>query len=238
MPEHSIPSFWLVMPAAGSSRRMGVAEKPKQYLELAGRHVIDWSLAPFVSHPACLGVVVVLSSGDVHWAQTEYALSSLVRVAPGGAQRADSVLSGLDELDARAQPHDWVLVHDAARPCFSRGDLDRLLIALGNEAVGGLLAAPVVDTLKRADEDNCVAQTVPRTALWRALTPQMFRYELLRSALRHASESPAAVTDEAQAVELLGHRPKLVAGDADNIKITTPEDLERAQRILSARKSL
>jgi 2-C-methyl-D-erythritol 4-phosphate cytidylyltransferase len=238
MPEDSILSFWLVMPAAGSSRRMGVSEKPKQYLELAGRYVIDWALAPFVSHPGCRGVVVVLSSGDVHWALTEYALSSLVRAAPGGAERADSVLSGLDELDGRAQPRDWVLVHDAARPCCSRSDLDRLLSELRNEEVGGLLAAPVVDTLKRADDQGRVQESVPRKALWRALTPQMFRYELLCQALRHASASKIAVTDEAQAIELQGHRPKLIAGDADNIKITTPEDLERAERILSGRKSL
>src|SRR4051794_20381350 len=151
------------MPAAGSSRRMGPSEKPKQYLELAGRHVIDWALAPFVSHPGCRGVVAGLSPGDVHWADTEYALSSLVSGAPGGAERAHSVLSGLDSLDGRAQPQDWVLVHDAARPCLQRADLDCLLRAVQNDEVGGLLAAPVVDTLKRADADQRVYETVPRT---------------------------------------------------------------------------
>ncbi|HEU4603260.1 MAG TPA: 2-C-methyl-D-erythritol 4-phosphate cytidylyltransferase [Steroidobacteraceae bacterium] len=235
MGKETTSRFWLVMPAAGSSRRMGVSEKPKQYRELAGRHVIDWALAPFVSHPRCRGVVVALSPGDVFWGETEYAVSSLVRVAPGGAERADSVLSGLEELESRAQPEDWVLVHDAARPCFSRHDLDGLLGELEHDEVGGLLAAPIVDTLKRADAEQRVYETVPRTALWRALTPQMFRYELLRTALRHAVDSKVAVTDEAQAVELQGYRPKLVAGDADNIKITTPADLERALRILSSR---
>lgn len=217
---------------------MGVAEKPKQYLELAGRHVVDWALAPFVSHPGCKGVVVVLSPGDVHWANTEYAVSSLVSVAPGGAERAHSVLSGLDSLDGRAQPQDWVLVHDAARPCLSRTDLDCLLQGLHNESVGGLLAAQVVDTLKRADAEQCVYETVSRTSLWRAMTPQMFRYELLVNALRSSVGSQVPVTDEAQAVELQGYRPKLIAGDADNIKITTPEDLERARRILSARQTV
>jgi 2-C-methyl-D-erythritol 4-phosphate cytidylyltransferase len=236
MIRESNTSFWLIMPAAGSSRRMGVSEKPKQYLELAGRHVIDWALAPFVSHPGCRGVVVVLSSGDVHWAETEYAVSSLVSVAPGGAERANSVLSGLDSLDGRAQPQDWVLVHDAARPCLSRADLDCLLQALRNDQVGGLLAAPVVDTLKRADAEQCVYETVARTSLWRAMTPQMFRYEQLRSALRGSIGSQVPVTDEAQAIELQGYRPKLIAGDADNIKITTADDLERARRILSARQ--
>jgi 2-C-methyl-D-erythritol 4-phosphate cytidylyltransferase len=226
------------MPAAGSSRRMGISEKPKQYLELAGRHVIDWALAPFVSHPGCRGVVVVLSPGDVYWAETEYAMSSLVSVAPGGAERANSVLSGLDSLDSRAQPADWVLVHDAARPCLQRAELDCLLHAVQDDQIGGLLAVALVDTLKRADAEQRVYETVSRTSLWRAMTPQMFRYELLRTALRSSIGSNVPVTDEAQAVELQGYRPKLIASDADNLKITTPEDLERARRILSARQSL
>jgi 2-C-methyl-D-erythritol 4-phosphate cytidylyltransferase len=149
----------------------------------------------------------------------------------------DSVLAGLRALQHRAAAEDWVLVHDAARPCFSTTDLDRLLNELSNDDVGGLLAAPVVDTLKRADDGGRVSETVPRDKLWRALTPQMFRRDILQRALENAQARGIAVTDEAQAVEALGLQPKLVAGDADNIKITLPEDLARAERILKSRSA-
>src|SRR5690606_17054226 len=140
-------------------------------------------------------------------------------------------------LQDRAAPDDWVLVHDAARPCLSTTDLDRLLNEVDDDAVGGLLAAPVVDTLKRADDGGRVSQTVPREKLWRALTPQMFRYAVLRRAIENAQARGVAVTDEAQAVEALGLQPRLVAGDADNIKVTLPEDLPRAERILKSRSA-
>lgn len=226
--------FWVVVPAAGSARRMGAAV-PKQYLPLAGRTVIDWSLAPFLAHPRTAGVVVALSADDQRWSQTTLASNEKVTTTRGGAERMDSVLAGLRALQDRAVPDDWVLVHDAARPCLSTSDLDRMLNELSDDAVGGLLAAPVVDTLKRADEGGRVSQTVPREQLWRALTPQMFRYVLLQRALESAQAKGVAVTDEAQAVEALGFQPKLVAGDADNIKITLPEDLPRAERILRSR---
>jgi 2-C-methyl-D-erythritol 4-phosphate cytidylyltransferase len=143
----------------------------------------------------------------------------------------------LRALQDRAAPDDWILVHDAARPCLSATDLDRLLTELEDDPVGGLLAAPVVDTLKRADEGGRVSQTVAREKLWRALTPQMFRYVVLQRALESARTKGVAVTDEAQAVEALGMQPRLVAGDADNIKITLPEDLLRAERILRSRSA-
>ena len=149
----------------------------------------------------------------------------------------DSVLAGLGILQTRAAPDDWVLVHDAARPCLTAADVENLLIELRDDAVGGLLAAPVVDTLKRADDGGRVAQTVAREKLWRALTPQMFRRDILQRALEGALARGVAVTDEAQAVEALGLQPKLVAGDADNIKITLPEDLPRAERILKSRSA-
>ena len=149
----------------------------------------------------------------------------------------DSVLAGLKVLETLAAARDWVLVHDAARPCLSSEDLGRLLTELADDEVGGLLAAAVVDTLKRADDQQRIHQTVPREKLWRALTPQMFRFELLRRALQSAVDNRVAVTDEAQAVEALGLRPKLIAGDADNMKITLPEDLPRAERILRSRSA-
>jgi 2-C-methyl-D-erythritol 4-phosphate cytidylyltransferase len=226
--------FWVIVPAAGSARRMGAAV-PKQYLPLAGRTVIEWSLAPLLAHPHSAGIVVALSVQDQHWSQMALAREAKIVTTTGGAERMDSVLAGLEVLRSRAAPYDWVLVHDAARPCLAAADLDRLLEALQDDAVGGLLAAPVVDTLKRADEGGRVEQTVARERLWRALTPQMFRRDVLYRALIDARARGIAVTDEAQAVEALGLQPKLVPGDADNIKITLPEDLARAERILSSR---
>lgn len=229
--------FWVIVPAAGSARRMGAAV-PKQYLPLLGRTVIEWSLAPFLAHERAAGIVVVLAEQDQRWAQTALARHTKIVTTTGGAERMDSVLAGLRILhDQAAAPDDWVLVHDAARPCLLAADVENLLTELRDDAVGGLLAAPVVDTLKRADDDGRVAQTVAREKLWRALTPQMFRRDILQRALEGALARGVAVTDEAQAVEALGLQPKLVAGDADNIKITLPEDLPRAERILKSRSA-
>jgi 2-C-methyl-D-erythritol 4-phosphate cytidylyltransferase len=227
---------WVIVPAAGSARRMGAAV-PKQYLPLAGRTVIEWSLAPFLQRERVSGVVVVLAERDQRWSQTQLAGHAKIITTIGGTERMDSVLAGLQVLETHASARDWVLVHDAARPCLSSTDLDRLMNELSNDDVGGLLAAPVVDTLKRADDQQCVEQTVSREKLWRALTPQMFRFELLRRALQSAVQNRVAVTDESQAVEALGLRSKLIAGDADNIKVTLPEDLPRAERILRARSA-
>jgi len=149
-------------------------------------------------------------------------------------ERVDSVRAGLQALASQATEQDWVLVHDAARPCLKSADLQRLIADLAADSVGGLLAAPVVDTLKRGDVDNRVQATVSRAALWRALTPQMFRYTVLDRALRKAHETRSSPTDEAQAVEALGLQPRLVPGDPDNIKITLPDDVERAARLLKS----
>jgi 2-C-methyl-D-erythritol 4-phosphate cytidylyltransferase len=206
---------------------------PKQYLFLAGASVIEHALRPFLAQAQCAGIVVVLSSADSQWASLAIAKEARISTAVGGGERSDSVRAGLQALSARAKPHDWVLVHDAARPCLSDEDLARLLTTLHDDEVGGLLAAPLVDTLKRADAQGRVAATVDRSGLWRALTPQMFRYEILQRALAGRGN---AATDEAQAVEALSLKPKLVQGSADNLKITVPEDLVRAERILMARE--
>lgn len=228
--------FWVIVPAAGSARRMGAAV-PKQYLPLADRTVIEWSLAPFLAHASTAGVVVALAEQDPRWSQTALASNAKIATTTGGGERMDSVLAGLRILHGQAAADDWVLVHDAARPCLTAADLERLLTELRDDAVGGLLAAPVVDTLKRSDDNGRVAHTVAREKLWRALTPQMFRRDILQRALDGARSKGVAVTDEAQAVEALGLQPKLVAGDADNIKITLPEDLLRAERILKSRSA-
>jgi 2-C-methyl-D-erythritol 4-phosphate cytidylyltransferase len=229
---------WVVMPAAGASRRMGATGAPKQYLPLAGRSVIEWSLAPFLEREACTGVVVALSADDLWWRNLPVAKDPRIVTAVGGAERVHSVLAGLTTLAARAEAQDWVLVHDAARPCLTRADLEHLIDKVRDDEVGGLLATPLVDTLKRADGADRVLGTVSRDLLWRALTPQMFRFGVLRRALERAIADNIAVTDESQAVEALGFHPRLAPGSADNIKVTVPADLERAERILQARKAV
>lgn len=226
-----MPRHWVIVPAAGRGARMAT-ERPKQYLSLAGRTLIEWSLQPFLRHARIDGIVVVLAAEDCEFSALPVAAEANIRVAIGGNERADSVRDGLEALAERAAHDDWVLVHDAARPCLRREDLDCLLDALDDDAVGGLLASPLADTLKRADSDEKVAATVPRAKLWRAFTPQMFRYGLLVEALKQAQQQGAVVTDEAAAIERLGHAPRLVAGHADNLKVTLPEDLAIAEAIL------
>lgn len=219
--------YWAVVPAAGVGRRMG-ASIPKQYLALAGRPVIDWPLGLFLDHPRIAGVLVALDPEDGFWPRTAFAEHPRVRRVAGGAERCHSVLNALELLVREAEATDWVLVHDAARPCLRREDLDALLATLSDHPVGGLLGAPVHDTMKQAAEDGGVRRTVPRDALWRAFTPQMFRLGLARRALRAALEQGHLVTDDAGALELAGFAPLLVEGHADNIKITRPEDLPLA----------
>jgi 2-C-methyl-D-erythritol 4-phosphate cytidylyltransferase len=218
---------WAVIAAAGVGRRMG-ASIPKQYLDLIGRPVIDWSLHLFLDHPRVSGVMVSLDRGDAYWPRTAFADHPAVRRVDGGAERCHSVLNALDLLGREAQEADWVLVHDAARPCLRRLDVDRLLEALGDHPVGGLLGMPVRDTMKRVDEGRAVRGTVPRDRLWHAFTPQMFRLGILRRALRLALDKGDLITDDAGAVELTGRVPVMVEGHADNIKITCPADLPLA----------
>lgn len=221
--------LWTVIPAAGAGARFG-GDIPKQYLPLAGRTVIQWALRPFLAREDVAGIVVVVPPGDDRW-ETMRPDTKRMITARGGAERADSVLNGLEALEGRADPRDRVLVHDAARPCLTDEDLTALLDAVG-DGDGGLLAAPVQDTLKRADTSGRAVGTVDRRFLWRALTPQIFRIGDLADALRSALSEGAAVTDESSAMERVGARPKLVAGRADNIKITRPEDLALAAFIL------
>lgn len=222
---------WVVIPAAGRGARMG-GDRPKQYLELGGAPVLEHTLRRFVGHPGMHGVVVALAPGDVLWQGLDPGLRAAVTVVDGGAERADSVRRGLVALAGRAADDDWVLVHDAARPCLRRSDLDLLLAELASDPVGGLLAVPVRDTLKRVI-DGGIEETVPREALWQAQTPQMFRLGLLRDAL----DAHRAVTDEAMAIERAGHRVRVVEGHADNLKITRPEDLDLAAWYLAREES-
>ena len=230
----SSPRHWAVIPAAGVGARMR-ADRPKQYLPLAGSTVIEQTLARFVGHPAIAGVVVAVGSDDPYWPTVEGFSSPSLHTAPGGGDRACSVLNALERLAGWADPRDWVLVHDAARPCLRRDDLERLLERASGHPVGGLLAVPVRDTMKRSNADGEVVETVDREGLWHALTPQMFRLGALREAIAGALVAGHPVTDEASAMEWAGHRPLLVEGCADNLKITRPEDLALAEFYLRAR---
>ncbi|HEX8758050.1 MAG TPA: 2-C-methyl-D-erythritol 4-phosphate cytidylyltransferase [Steroidobacteraceae bacterium] len=225
-------TYWLIMPAAGVGRRFG-ADRPKQYAPLRGRTVIEWALAPFLADDRCAGVVVALAEDDPHWPTIGWAAAApKIFRAAGGQERSHSVRNGLAVLADRVSGDDWVLVHDAARPCLQRQDLDRLLTDLASHPVGGLLATPAADTLKRADGSRDVQETVDRVGLWRALTPQMFRYGRLCEALDRAHAAGRTPTDEAQAIEWLGDAPRLIEGAAANLKITSAADLAIAAALL------
>jgi len=209
--------------------------KPKQYLLLRGRPVILHTLERLCHYPRLSGVMVGISTQDHHWQAHETEAERLPKFLgtyPGGATRAHTVLNGLKALAAHAHENDWVLVHDAVRPCVRLSDIDALVSAVESGKDGGLLALPVADTVKRADKANCVAETVSRDGLWRALTPQMFRIATLRIALEKSLPYSSEITDEATAIEAAGGHPKLVAGHADNIKITLPGDLALADLFL------
>ncbi|MCH8499600.1 MAG: 2-C-methyl-D-erythritol 4-phosphate cytidylyltransferase [Marinobacter sp.] len=225
------PHVWLVVPAAGIGQRMA-AQRPKQYLTLDGWYLLDITLPRLLSHGKFSGCMVALAAGDPWWPQTRSAADPRITTCTGGSERVDSVLAALRALAQRAAPHDWVLVHDVARPCLHPEDLQRLLITLWDDKVGGILAAPVADTLKRADDQHRIDGTVDRRHLWRALTPQMFRYQTLVNALEQGMAAGVLITDEASAVEAMGAAPGLVEGRTDNIKVTVPADLTMAGYIL------
>jgi 2-C-methyl-D-erythritol 4-phosphate cytidylyltransferase len=225
--------YRLIMPAAGSGQRFG-SELPKQYMPLARSTVIECALAPFLADARCVQLIVALATDDARFAALPAAREPRVHRVTGGARRCDSVLSALDAVTAAQD--EWVLVHDAARPCVTRAEIDALLDAAQGDAVGALLAQPLADTLKRGDSLGRVVDTPPREALWRAQTPQAFRLGPLRLALRAARAANRTPTDEAQAMEWQGQRARLVTGSALNLKITAATDLALAAMLLAQRE--
>jgi len=220
-------AYWAVVPAAGAGKRMQ-ADIPKQYLEIQQKPILAHTIGGLLAHRRITGVVVAVSVDDERWQHLSFASDKPVIAVAGGTERHFSVKNALDRLSDIASDDDWALVHDAARPCLRHQDIDHLIDEISQHPVGGLLAYPVRDTMKRSDENNTVIQTVEREALWHALTPQMFRINTLREALQMTIDNQVQVTDEAAAMEYMGLVPKLVLGRADNIKITTPEDLSLA----------
>ena len=227
-----MPRFHVIIPAAGSGSRMG-AEAPKQYLRLNGKSLIQHVIKVFDQATKINSIHIVLSEGDTHWRSTYLNLSSKAQVHHcGGETRAMSVLNGLHAIASQVDEDDWILVHDAARPGLSNILLSQLINSLENDAVGGLLALPLADTLKRADSEQCVAATLSRTDLWQAQTPQMFRYGTLKTAL---TDFKGAATDEAEAIEAMGLKPKLVNGELRNLKVTYPQDLAVLSALLNSK---
>ncbi|MBB3046031.1 2-C-methyl-D-erythritol 4-phosphate cytidylyltransferase [Litorivivens lipolytica] len=225
--------FWAVVPAAGIGSRMQT-ETPKQYLNLAGKTVLSRSLGKLLAVPFIERIMVALSPNDAVWPSLPEASESRISTVAGGSERADSVLAALKALDSYAAPDDWVLVHDAARPCVQSAAISRMLITLADHPVGGIMATPIADTVKQVDAEQGIAATLDRSRLWAAQTPQLFRYGLLVAALEKALDAGVTVTDEASAVEWAGHTPKLFSGSRTNLKITVPEDLHLAELILAA----
>jgi len=220
--------YWAIVPAAGMGLRMG-STVPKQYLPLLDdKTIIEHAVETLCRYPRIEKVVVVLNEDDHHWSEIQPAFSDKIITTIGGELRAQSVLAGLETLRSLAASDDWILVHDAVRPCLQHKNIDRLIRYVGNHDVGGILGIPVRDTLKQV-EDNVIIETIDREQLWSAQTPQMFRYELLTTALKNALSSQKKITDEASAVEYLQKKPIMVQGDPRNIKITYPEDLAIAE---------
>ncbi|XTZ39216.1 2-C-methyl-D-erythritol 4-phosphate cytidylyltransferase [Salmonella enterica] len=225
----TMPDVCAVVPAAGFGRRMQT-ECPKQYLSIGNKTILEHAVAALLANPRVGRVIIAVSPGDVRFAQLPLAHHPQITVVDGGTERADSVLAGL-KAAAGAR---WVLVHDAARPCLQQDDLNRLLAISATSRVGGILAAPVRDTMKRAEPGKAnIAHTVERNDLWHALTPQFFPLELLHDCLTRALNEGATITDEASALEYCGFHPQLVPGRADNIKVTQPEDLRLAEFYLT-----
>jgi len=223
--------IWSVVPAAGIGSRMGL-ETPKQYAKLNDKTIIEHTLSRLFKHPLIEGVVVAISQQDSWWQTLSLSFDKPLFVVEGGKERFHSVLNGLIKLEGQISPDDWVLVHDAARPCVRLSDIDNLIGQLIDHPVGGILACAVCDTMKRSNNNNDIIETVERTNLWHALTPQMFRLGILKSALLNVLESGESVTDEACAVEFNNLVPQLVAGCRDNIKVTHYEDLSLAEYYL------
>lgn len=228
--------IWAVVPAAGIGKRMQ-SDRPKQYLKLIDRAVIEHTIDRLLSVDQVKGLVVSIQPGDPYWPDIRIESDKPVLVADGGEERCHSVMSALDVLSkqpAYTPETAWALVHDAVRPCVSANDIQNLIDTAAGTESGGLLAVPVRDTMKRQDDDQRVKQTVDRTGLWHALTPQLFACGQLSRALETALAEGFLVTDESSAMEHAGHRPRLVQGREDNIKITRPADLRLAEIYLKS----
>ena len=225
------PRFFVVVPAAGVGKRMG-SDMPKQYLPLLGKTVIERTIATLLDEPLFERIIITVRADDTRWQSLDLLHDTRIDIVDGGVERCHSVLNGLKHLSSFANKNDWVLVHDVARPCIATSDIQRLITELSDHPVGGILAVPVSDTVKQVD-GKAITGTVDRSLLWRAQTPQMFRYHLLLESLSSGIERGLSLTDEASAIELAGHQAEVVEAMSVNLKITRPEDLALAEHYLT-----
>lgn len=228
---HFSPRYWVIVPAAGIGARMGAAA-PKQYLTLHNQTILDHTLERLLRLPQLAGLYLALQKTDSWWPASRWFNDPRIIRVDGGQERSASVLNALNALAPQAHKSDWVLVHDAARPCVKTASIQRLCEQLAEHDVGGILALPVTDTLKKVNQSNGITGTIDRRELWQAQTPQMFRFELLRRCLMEAAINGLSVTDEASALEAFGYVPQVVEGRSDNIKITRQEDMLLANFIM------
>jgi 2-C-methyl-D-erythritol 4-phosphate cytidylyltransferase len=234
-------SIWAIVPAAGIGKRMQSAT-PKQYLPLNNRPVLEHTVNALLQNKNVRGLVIALQADDAYWPEINIASQKPLLRTIGGMKRANSVLNAINALfdyEGFDAASDWVMVHDAVRPCVRQQDIDKLVSEVGEDHNGGLLALPVRDTMKRQRVDVSAASvdtTVERENLWHALTPQYFPAESLKNALQTALQDKLDITDESSSMELAGFSPKLVHGHEDNIKITRPDDLRLASLYLQSRE--
>jgi 2-C-methyl-D-erythritol 4-phosphate cytidylyltransferase len=224
MNRSDLNQYWAIVPAAGTGSRMQ-ANKPKQYLEIFGQPIIALTLGKLISTKRFSKIVVALNESDSYWSSLGLTKSADINTVIGGETRMHSVLAGLHSFANLAKSEDWVLVHDAARPNISVQLIEKLIISLSDDKVGGLLGLPVTDTVKQVSFSGEVEASLLREKIWLAQTPQMFRYGLLRDAIEDALQQGVILTDESSALERMGYRPKMVLGEATNIKVTTMDDL-------------
>jgi len=223
--------YWLVIPAAGVGSRMGV-DKPKQYISINNKTIIEHTIDCFINREEIEKIVIAISKEDEFWPTLAISNNDKIITAPGGKERYQSVLNCLQALSGKAGNSDWVMVHDAARPCLNQSAIDRLILELQRHEVGGILAMPCRDTMKRANDTGEIDKTVERESLWHAQTPQMFKYEKLLSAIEDALKNKIVVTDESMAMERMGFKPMLVHGHQENIKLTHKDDLKSIKAYL------
>jgi 2-C-methyl-D-erythritol 4-phosphate cytidylyltransferase len=225
-------NYFCVVVAAGIGQRIG-GVVPKQYLPIANRTLLEWSVKPFLALPQIARVVVVLAENDPWFPGLILAQHPKIKAVVGGHERYQSVLSGLQALSSEADRDDWIMVHDAARPNITLEDIKQLINNVGDHPVGGLLGVPLSDSLKCVDHQNTVVNDVAREEIWRALTPQMFRFNQLLTCLQALAEQGISVADEASALGRFGHQCLMVLGRSDNIKVTTPADYEMMEKLMA-----
>lgn len=232
---NAFPEVIAVLPAAGIGKRMQT-DCPKQYLTIGQKTILEYAVDSLLHHPRIKQIIVVIDLQDDRFQSLALAHHAKIQVVYGGEQRADSVMAGLQQAEQYINQSSWVLIHDAARPCLHPEDLDKLLEVTEHSKIGGILATPVRDTMKRGGVSTAVInQTLERQQLWHALTPQIFPFALLKDCLSGGIEKGIEITDEASALEYYGYQPLLIKGRSDNIKITYPEDLALAEFYLTRR---